>query len=140
EPLGEQRFKSETGIRRTDWSKFWARWSDALREAGFVPNEFGVAYENPKILECYAKFAREIGRLPAWSDLKLKAYNDPEFPSNFLVRRFGSKEELLKQLVEYCRSQGGHEDVIRLCEGTSRARRKFRLRKSLPGKRSGSST
>jgi hypothetical protein len=35
-PLGVQRFFTETGIKSSDWhGKFWARWGDALREAGF---------------------------------------------------------------------------------------------------------
>ena len=39
--LGRQRFYAETGIKETDWSgKYWVRWSDALREAGFAPNQF----------------------------------------------------------------------------------------------------
>src|SRR5262249_1438261 len=57
EPLGWRRFETETGIRQSDWSRFWARWGDAIREAGFVPNEFGSAYENSKLFECFAKLA-----------------------------------------------------------------------------------
>ena len=34
--LGVDRFFQETGIKVADWhGKFWARWSDALREADF---------------------------------------------------------------------------------------------------------
>src|SRR5262245_26132746 len=116
EPLGWRRFETETGIRQTDWSRFWARWGDAIREAGLAPNEFTAAYENSTLLDFYAKLAREMGRLPAWSDLKLKAYNDAEFPSDRVFRRFGSKEELVRQLAEYCRNKSGFGDVIRLCE------------------------
>ena len=38
------------------------------------------------------------------------------FPSDstFLLR-FGSKSELVKQLVEYCQKSEGHEDIIRFC-------------------------
>jgi len=34
-PLRKIKFESETGIKRFDWfGIYWARWSDALREAG----------------------------------------------------------------------------------------------------------
>ncbi len=43
-PLGKAQFESETGITRFDWfGVFWARWSDALREAGCPPDHAQVA-------------------------------------------------------------------------------------------------
>ena len=36
-PLGKSAFFRETGIREGDWhGKYWARWGDALHEAGFA--------------------------------------------------------------------------------------------------------
>lgn len=38
-PLGHREFANSTGIREGDWSGvYWARWSDAVREAGYEPN------------------------------------------------------------------------------------------------------
>jgi hypothetical protein len=38
-PLGRIRFQSVTGIGKPDWIRYWPRFSDAQREAGFAPNE-----------------------------------------------------------------------------------------------------
>jgi len=44
-PPGRSRFSQETGIKESDWiGKFWARWGDAVREAGFEPNQLQTAY------------------------------------------------------------------------------------------------
>lgn len=43
-PLRKIEFESETGIKRYDWfGVYWARWSDALREAGCVPHPVPAA-------------------------------------------------------------------------------------------------
>lgn len=116
-PLGSMRFTSKTGIKQSDWyGKFWARWGDALREAGFAPNEFQGAYDKTELLDKYAKLARELGRLPTAGDLRLKTRSHSEFPSHTAFDRIGTKSELVRQLAEYCRSRNGYETIVRLCE------------------------
>ncbi len=50
-PLGMGRFEQVTGIRRRDWEgKCWARWNDAISEAGLEPNVFGTDRYDPEVL------------------------------------------------------------------------------------------
>jgi len=54
-PLGKATFLSETGIRETDWSGIhWARWGDAITEAGYSPNKMVDAFPVEYVLECLA--------------------------------------------------------------------------------------
>jgi len=116
-PLGKQRFLSETGTKSSDWfGKYWARWSEALSEAGFAPNRPNEAYDKAELLERLAELALELRRLPANADVRLKAHNDPQFPSHNVFERLGSKAELVTQLGEHCRKRKGFEDVVRWCE------------------------
>jgi Meiotically Up-regulated Gene 113 (MUG113) protein len=117
-PLGSRRFETATGIRESEWiGKLWARWSDALREAGFAPNQLQVAYDRAALLEMYAELAQELARLPTANDLRFKDYREKSFPNQkVFFNRFGTKAELVRQLDEYCRSHSGYEDVARLCE------------------------
>jgi len=115
-PLGRQRFLQETGIKEADWSgKLWARWSDAVREAGFEPNELQGAYADDFVLERYAKLALELNRTPTVSELKLRSRQDPTFPSHNTFSRFGSKAQLLGRVFTFCAGREALEPVALLC-------------------------
>jgi hypothetical protein len=114
--LGVRRFFSETGIKQSDWfGVYWARWNDAVQEAGLAPNQLTEAYGDAELLDKYAKLALELRRLPAKGDLRLKARNDPDFPHETTFARLGKKSQLLLKLLEYCRDREGYEDVARWC-------------------------
>jgi hypothetical protein len=116
-PLGEARFESATGIKRLDWyGKHWAKWGDAVREAGFMPNELQGAFEDELLFGKYAEYARELGRLPTAGELRLKRRKDPDFPSWNTFARFGTKAEMAKKLQDFCRSSRGFEKVVEQCE------------------------
>lgn len=118
-PLGFQRFESETGIRKADWfGIYWARWGDAVREAGFAPNRLQEAYDKEELLEQYAKLTLELGRLPVKGDLLLRTRSDPDFPHETTFwARFGTKSGLVAELIAYCQSHEGNEEVAQLCNG-----------------------
>lgn len=69
-PLGVRRFSTQTGIRVTDWlGIYWARWGDAISEAGLTPNTLQGGYGEPHLMERLASFARELGRFPGRTDI-----------------------------------------------------------------------
>jgi Meiotically up-regulated gene 113 len=116
-PLGRLRFFTETGIKESDWlGVHWIRWSEAIREAGFDANQFTKAYRKDELLQKYAELAREIGRLPIKADLRMKARNDSNFPSDATFGRFGAKSELVRELASFCKAHDGYEVVLRYCE------------------------
>jgi hypothetical protein len=120
QPLGRQRFRTETGIKETDWSgKYWIRWSDALREAGYSPNQFQSAYSEQFLLRKLAAFVQELGHFPVHAELKLKAREDPEFPSHNTFAKFGGKAKMAAYLVAYCQQNDNYEDVIAICAPTA---------------------
>jgi hypothetical protein len=63
-PLGIAKFQDQTGITKTDWGKYWARFGDAQREAGFEANTLNTAFDDDYLFEKYIAFARELGRVP----------------------------------------------------------------------------
>jgi len=115
-PLGQERFLAETGIQPSDWTgKFWARWGDALLEAGFQPNQLKTARSDEDLLGNLANLTRELGRFPVVTEMKLRARNDPGFPWHNTLRRLGGKLQLAKRLKDFC-DETGQADVASLCE------------------------
>jgi hypothetical protein len=116
-PFGTQRFAQVTGIKVSDWDgKYWARWGDALREAGYEPNAMQEAYDESHVLEMLAAYIREIGHFPGGRELKLKRRSDSQFPSSSVFSRLGSRDQLASKMVSHCTSKGGLLDVIAICE------------------------
>jgi hypothetical protein len=114
-PLGVQRFFTETGVKESDWrGRFWARWGDALKEAGFQPNEFTSARTGEDLLNNLAGLVRELGRFPVKGEIQLKARSDPKFPSHNTFRRLGGKRALAAQMERFCRDRG-ENDRAELC-------------------------
>jgi Meiotically up-regulated gene 113 len=118
-PLGRLRFFTETGIKESDWrGVHWVRWNEAVREAGFAPNQKTESYDEDWLLTKLIALARELGRFPVWAELRLRARTAPDFPSDGTFRRFGSKEQVVARVAEYCRAHKGFEDVLAMCPAT----------------------
>lgn len=115
-PLGRARFEAVTGIRESDWSgRFWARWSDAVAEAGFVPNTLQGSYPNSEILEQLATFVRELGRIPTAPELRMRRRQDSAFPSAGVFARLGNRAQLVALLLDYCSTDPALADVHAIC-------------------------
>lgn len=115
-PFGRQKFFEATGIKETDWSgKYWVRWGDAVKEAGYTPQELQTSFPDEYVLEKYAEAFRDYGRPPTNPELKLKARGDSSFPSHNTFGRFGSKQHLINKLHAFCLEKESLQDIAKLC-------------------------
>lgn len=112
-PPGWRRVQSATGIPYTDWhGKFWVRWNDAIHEAGYVANQRTKSHDASELLDKHSELIREPGRLPVSGDLRLKAWSDPEFPSERpFARSVVSRRWLPKRLASAVADPGMRKDV-----------------------------
>lgn len=119
-PLGRLAFLTETGIKESEWrGKYWARWSEAVREAGFEPNQKQEPYSTDHLLERLIELIRELGCFPVYSEIRLKSNRDSTFPTDRTFARFGAKQDLVGHVVRYCESHPGREDILRICSQTA---------------------
>jgi hypothetical protein len=121
-PLGRERFEKSTGIKQTDWyGRYWARWGDAVREAGLEANALTVAYSDDDVLQKLAALIRLSGRFPTHGELRLHERTDRNFPTHGVFARLGSKQDLVRKLLTYREAQGTYNDVAAICGSLVRA-------------------
>lgn len=112
-PPGIKRFATLTGIQRSQWQgKIWARWSEAVKEAGFVPNPRQGPLEYADLLGCMAAAIRALQRIPAEAELALLRRAGYRIPTNqTYIRHFGGKPGLLRHLKQWTAATPGWSDV-----------------------------
>jgi hypothetical protein len=115
-PLGVDRFRTETGIAEHEWSGVhWARWSDALSEAGFEPLEWTVGLSEVEILEVLLKLVRKYHRYPTTKEILIEKRANAAIPTpKAMVRKVGLKAEAIRRLRDYCSSRGDYSDVVEI--------------------------
>jgi hypothetical protein len=120
--LGWKRFEAESGIRYFDWfGRFWTRWGDAVREAGFEPNRMNEAYDKSLLVEKLILLTRALGRVPVPGDLLIAKRNDPTFPSKNVFERLGPKAQRASQVIAFCEANPRNDDVAALWRGVATA-------------------
>lgn len=118
-PLGMARFEQETGIKVYNWKKYWAKFGDAQKEAGFEPNQLQSGYTDEFVIEKVISVIRKLAKFPTFDELAVEKNNDSEFPNRKVFTKFGSKQNLVLKVIEYCKGKNGYEDIIKLCEEVS---------------------
>jgi hypothetical protein len=74
-----------TGIDEAVWhGVYWARWGDALIEAGFAPNAWRGNTDTDFIVRKFIEAARHYGRRPAKMELRMyrRAHADRDTASS----------------------------------------------------------
>jgi len=101
-PLGRQRFERVTGIKPYDWIKYWPRFGDAQKEAGFEPNALMSAYDGDHLL---AKLAEHNER-------QMKSRNDASFPGPGAFLRLGDKKQVLTKMIAFCSNNDKYAAIL----------------------------
>lgn len=117
---GRSVFWRETGIRESAWRGiYWARWSDAVAEAGCSANELQGPLDEAHLLEKLAQAFRHYGRVPTTAELRMYRQVDPDFPWHLtLGNRFPRKAEMLAKLRAWAVANGEYGDVAAMIPDT----------------------
>jgi len=114
-PLGVRRFLKETGVKVSDWNgKYWAKWNDAVKEAGYEPNQKQGSYTNENLFSSFLDFVLELGHMPTRAETRLKSRNVKNFPSDGAFSRIGSKKEFVGYLLSFCKTHESYSDAYEI--------------------------
>lgn len=113
-PPGMKAFARETGIAAHQWlGKYWARWSDAISEAGHTPNKLTERLDSEIILTQIIQACRHYGRIPTKPELQLYANHETGFPSsNAILRNIGRRSEMISALAKYTSDSSNYADIL----------------------------
>lgn len=111
---GQTAFVGATGIGETKWrGKYWARWGDALMEAGFQPNAWNNKSDPDAVLEGVIKACRHYGKLPVKAEFSMLRASDPSIPlPNTIRNHFGRQDDLVAALRKYAGTNPDYADVL----------------------------
>lgn len=114
---GERAFARATRIKESAWKgKYWVRWTDAVREAGYNPNMMNQKIPDEDMLRRLSEFITNLGRFPVRDEINLQARSVPGFPVwGTVAKRYGGMPQTAAALLEFGRTTGNTE-LAKLCE------------------------
>lgn len=115
QPLGGTRFERETGITAYEWGRYWARFSDAQREAGLTPNQLQGPHADAVVFNKLTQLTRKLRRFPTYREIDAERINDSGLPTKKVFQRYGSKKQLAQKLLTHCQGKAGMTDIAEFC-------------------------
>lgn len=120
-PVGRERFAAITGIKSSAWeARYWARWNEAVLEAGLEPNAWnGRHLDDDGLIGVLAEVTRQLGHFPTMRDMRIARYANPAIPSANVFSRVGSRATQLAKVQAYTQARPEYADVAAIVATTS---------------------
>jgi hypothetical protein len=117
--IGQRQFFTVTGIKAHQWRGiYWNHWGEALAEAGYPENEWTKPHDRSYVLEQLIQLTRDKQQFPTKTQMQLERRGNSDFPSIGPIQRLGGKAKLIANLLEYCQTHAGYEDVEQILKAT----------------------
>ncbi len=112
-PPGRRVFERVTGIRPSTWlGVHWARWSEAIRDAGLVSNRMPVRTEDDVLLAKLAAASRHLGKFPTAVELRMYKRAGGDVPTSRTLRdRFGTWADVRRRLAQWAAAWPERADI-----------------------------
>ena len=117
EAPGELQFKAVTRIKPSAWKgRYWVRWTEAVREAGYDPQSMVQRTPDETIIENLAEYIGRLGHFPVRDEINLESRKLSGIPTwTTLKRRYSGMSELAAALLKFSRQKGDLKVAV-ICE------------------------
>jgi hypothetical protein len=114
---GEKAFRRATRIKDSAWKgRYWVRWSDVVREAGFEPSKWIQKIPDEDLLEKLAAFVTTLDHFPVRDEINIQARRVHGFPYWATIRkRYSGMPETAAALLKFSKKTGDTH-LAELCE------------------------
>jgi hypothetical protein len=131
---GQTLFARETGITESSWrGKYWARWGDALVDAGFAPNDWNERLNSDDVLSRVIDACRHYKRLPTKSEFQLYRRIDRALPSYAsIARHFDGQSGIIAALAKRAADDSALADIAAMLPATKAASPALSTRSNRP--------
>lgn len=121
---GSKAFVKATDVTETKWrGKYWARWGDALIEAGFEPNAWTGKSDANAIIVGVIAAARHYGRFPTYSEISMLRASDPAIPAPKTIQgNFGGQADLIAAVKKFAGTAAQYADVLAMLPAVAQPR------------------
>lgn len=113
---GRRIFERESGISESTWpGVYWARWGDALLEAGIAANAKQAKTDGDFLLGKIAEAVWHFGRTPTLIELRTYRQTDTEFPAHStLAKHYPAKDDMIAALRAWIAERDGFDAIAAL--------------------------
>ncbi|WP_133256022.1 GIY-YIG nuclease family protein [Rhodopseudomonas palustris] len=110
---GQKLFAKETGIAEHQWrGRHWARWGDAIKDAGLEPNDWNSKADSDAVLSGIVEACRHYGRFPTQSEIDILRRANPSVPHpNVIKRHLGRRTDVVAALARLVATDAGLSDI-----------------------------
>lgn len=116
-PIGQRTFENETGIKQSQWrGKLWARWGDAVAEAGHRRNTATPKLNPDTVLDHLEEACRDYRHFPTYAEWRMYTQEKP-IGINSYHRAFGGREEAITALRDRA-IERGENDLLEILPDT----------------------
>jgi hypothetical protein len=122
-PPGSRAFYASTDTRESTWSgkawNEWNNWNDVLEDAGYERRAKNEKLPTSGILEQLALLTKKLGRFPVTLDMRREKRTNPDLPNDkTLLTSFGSRDQTLNALKDYCSANPQFTGLLPMLEST----------------------